>query len=200
MTRGGGFALVIALAGLTAAEARAEPIPAVLRGKSIELSYTVYVATKSLGGDNKGQTWAGQPTYSYKLYLSLKGRIFTSYQGDAPTARNQVSGTGQSNMEWRYEGARRRRLSDFGSRRAQGRRQFQRSVQELLDRRHLRERSRNGRHGHPGLAWRMGARNPRRESALDHMFGAAGQYIRQPSMSASGDPRAPPVIRNTGRR
>lgn len=104
MTRGGGFALVIALAGLTAAEARAEPIPAVLRGKSIELSYTVYVATKSLGGDNKGQTWAGQPTYSYKLYLSLKGRIFTSYQGDAPTARNQVSGTGQSNMEWRYEG------------------------------------------------------------------------------------------------
>jgi hypothetical protein len=105
MTWGGGFArlLVIALAGLTAAEVRAEPMPAALRGKSIDLSYTVAVTTKSLGGPDQGQTWAGQPTYSFKLYLSLQGRIFSSYQGDAPTTRNQVSGTGETGMQWRFE-------------------------------------------------------------------------------------------------
>jgi hypothetical protein len=89
---------------LSAVETRAEPMPTALRGKSLVLSWTRDFTLKILSGKRAGQIISSVSPLSIKLYVSLQGRIFSSYERRDWGASEQVSGSGENILHWRFEG------------------------------------------------------------------------------------------------
>ena len=93
-------ALILALG---AAEARAEPMPSALRGKSLVLNWTRVFTLKPLSGRRAGQIISDEQALAIKLYVSLQGRVFSSYDRRDWGAVQQVSGVGENTLIWRFE-------------------------------------------------------------------------------------------------
>jgi len=99
----------MAFAGLLiAAEARADPMPSGLRRKSLALSWTVVKTQKALNGPQAGRVDTSETLLAAKVYVSLQGRVFSSYS--ETTGRNfsgvfdEVTGSAENVLQWRFEG------------------------------------------------------------------------------------------------
>ena len=112
MTRRSGSArlIVMAFAGLLiAAEARADPMPSGLRGKSLVLNWSRTFTVFSGGGMTNAAAASGQlhtvANYlTVKVYVSLQGRVFSSLRQKGGLDHNAVSGTGNNVLNWQFEG------------------------------------------------------------------------------------------------
>jgi hypothetical protein len=96
--------LVIAFpALLMAAETDAEQPPSILRGKSLILSWTRAMTTRDVDGHFVGKTWSSLTIFSLKLYVSLQGRIFSSFEGrgEIPVS-NQTSWAPKKGLQWGF--------------------------------------------------------------------------------------------------
>jgi hypothetical protein len=94
---------------LGANEARAEPIPAALRGKSIVLGWTSTKTQMRINGTHPDLQYATGTSIIVKVYMSVQGRVFSSYYkgnmfGPTPTF-NEISGNTENVLKLHFDGA-----------------------------------------------------------------------------------------------
>jgi hypothetical protein len=98
------WSIALLFAALAATETRAEPMPTALRGKSLVLNWTRNFTLKTLSGKRAGRIFSNVAPLAIKLYVSLQGRIFSSYERRDWGTSEQVSGTGENTLHWGLEG------------------------------------------------------------------------------------------------
>ncbi len=88
-------------------EGFAEPIPAALRGNSIVLSWSDYVVWK----DEDDNARTASHDFVAKVYASTQDRIFSSLdvrkvhrRHTTGSTTNEVSGSGDHKLQWKFEG------------------------------------------------------------------------------------------------
>jgi hypothetical protein len=96
---------LVSLVTVAASESAAQQIPAELREKSIVLSWSDARMIKDTTGRVRGIAQSS----TVDLYVSARGRVFSSFQRHAYGSRNdtnvskQISGIGDNLLHWRFE-------------------------------------------------------------------------------------------------
>jgi hypothetical protein len=99
----GVFSSVIATSLSSTALAQAIETPSYLRGKSFELNWSRSMTFKIMEGAEAGQQITKVQSLSAKIYVSNKGRIFSSFQNTDNYITNDVQGSGENAMFWKYD-------------------------------------------------------------------------------------------------
>jgi hypothetical protein len=81
----------------------AAEIPHFLRGKSLSLSWSRSMTFRLLSGDHSGREFTRINSLGVTLYVSAKGRVFSSFRDADSSVSNDVQGVGENNLHWRYE-------------------------------------------------------------------------------------------------
>jgi hypothetical protein len=98
------FPLILIAGTAATISAQAAEAPNYLRGKSFELNWSRSMTYKLLEGQRAGQEVTKVESLSANVYVSDKGRVFSSFRNTDNSVTNDVQGVGQNAMFWKYDG------------------------------------------------------------------------------------------------